>query len=113
MANWLKRLLKQLPRTTGTGGCRKSSRRPSFEALEQRLAPAFDLTIGAYGATANPAPTTGVTHDSAGNFTATAHGANIAVSDILIDLRAGKSVHISDGTGGGYQALTMLRTRPL
>ena len=54
-----------------------------------------------------------MTHDSAGNFTATAHGANIAVSDILIDLRAGKSIHISDGTGGGYQALTMLRARPL
>jgi sugar lactone lactonase YvrE len=91
--NWLNRLWKQLPRTTGRGGRRRSTYRPSVESLEHRLVPAFNLTVGA-------GPTAGVLHDNAGNFTANATGATISVSDILKDLQAGKSVHISDGTAG-------------
>jgi sugar lactone lactonase YvrE len=61
--------------------------------LETRLAPAFDLTIGT-GATV------GVVHDLAGTFSATAHGANISVSDIRADLLANKDVTIINGNFG-------------
>jgi sugar lactone lactonase YvrE len=91
MRNWLNRVFKPQPRAAG--GRRKPSPRLAVESLETRLVPAFNLTIGT-GATA------GVAHDSAGHFTANAHGAAIAVSDILADLRAGKSVNISDGSTG-------------
>jgi sugar lactone lactonase YvrE len=75
---------------------RKSSFRPAVESLERRLVPAFNLTIGT-GATA------GVVHDTAGNYTANATGANVSVTDILRDLQAGKGVHIGNG-GTGSEA---------
>jgi sugar lactone lactonase YvrE len=81
-----------MPQTTGRGG-RRRSYRPAVESLEHRLVPAFNLTIGA-------GPTAGVLHDTAGNYTANATGANIFFGDILKDLQAGKSVHVSDGTAG-------------
>ncbi len=93
MWNWLRRLIKRLSRGPSQRNQRRPRRALQLELLETRLAPAFDLTIGA-------GPTVGVLHDKAGDFTAIAHGATIAVSDILKDLQAGKSVTISDGSTG-------------
>ncbi len=81
-----------------TGGRRGTPRRRTayhlqLERLETRLTPAFSLTIST-AATAN------VSHDAAGNFTASASGANVNVADILADLRAGKSVTVSNSSGG-------------
>jgi sugar lactone lactonase YvrE len=75
-------------------GSRRQRYRLVVELLEHRLTPAYNLTIGA-------GPTAGVSHDSTGDFTANAPGATIAVSDILADLSAGKSVTIKSGSGGG------------
>jgi DNA-binding beta-propeller fold protein YncE len=64
------------------------------ECLESRIAPAFNLTISASATNA------AVTHDTSGNFTANATGANINVADIRADLLAGKNVTISNGSTG-------------
>jgi len=64
-----------------------------IEVLEARLAPAFDLTIGA-------APSVGVHFDTTGTISATAHGAHLAVSDILSTINYFGSAHISDGSTG-------------
>jgi hypothetical protein len=83
----------RLRRATCSLPGRRRSYRPLLEILEQRLPPAFDLTIGS-------APTAHVLHDAAGHFTANAAGATIAVGDIATDLLAGKSVAITNGPGG-------------
>jgi hypothetical protein len=63
-----------------------------LEPLDERLAPAFDLTIGT-------AATAGVTHDTNGNFTANAAGATVNVTDIWTDLRNNKNVTVRNANG--------------
>jgi sugar lactone lactonase YvrE len=88
-----KNLLKRTSRPL-CGGRRRRSCPLQVEALETRLTPAFNLTIGT-------AATVNVTHNAAaGTFVANATGATINVADIKADLLAGKNVTISDGTGG-------------
>src|SRR5947209_2364696 len=67
--------------------------RLQLETLEARIAPAFDLTIGA-------GKMVDVLHDSQGNFTATGPEAAISVASIRADLLAGKDVTISNGKAG-------------
>jgi uncharacterized repeat protein (TIGR01451 family) len=67
-------------------------RRPALEALEDRLAPAFNLTI-------SNGLTFGVTL-LGGVVTATASGANVNVLDIRDALLAGNDVAISNGFNG-------------
>src|SRR5262245_25195772 len=67
--------------------------RPQLEALEDRITPAFNLTI-------STDPTVGVALTN-GVFTATASGANINVAAILFELNIGNNVTITNGTGGG------------
>ena len=71
---------------------RRGRHRPQLEALEDRLTPAFNLTI-------STAPTGGVVLVN-GSFTAVASGANINVAAIQFQLNLGNDVEISNGTGG-------------
>jgi hypothetical protein len=66
--------------------------RREFEALEDRVVPAFNLTISTN-------PTVGVVQ-AGGAFTANATGANINVAAILFQLNIGNDVTISNGTTG-------------
>jgi sugar lactone lactonase YvrE len=76
------------------GEPRRRDFQPGIEALESRLAPAFDLTIGS-------GTSFGLVHNAVtGTFTANDHGSNISVADIRADLLAGKNVTISDGNTG-------------
>lgn len=67
-------------------------RRPTLEALEDRIVPAFNLTISTN-------PTVGV-NQVGGDFTAVASGANINVAAVLFQLNIGNDVTISNGTTG-------------
>jgi len=96
--NWWQSVVRALFSGHGNSRRRKTTPRPrcrpQLEVLETRLAPAFDLTIGA-AATAN------VLHDATtGDFIATGHGATINVADIRADLLAGHSVSIRNGSTG-------------
>lgn|GEM_PF-1949854 len=72
----------------------RSSRLPrAAQILEQRVLPAFDLTIGV-GATI------GVTETTAGVFEATETGAFLNVADIQSRLAAGDNVTVSTGADG-------------
>jgi hypothetical protein len=71
-------------------------RLPRLEALEERLAPAFDLLIGATDSTFN------VINDGLGHFTVTGSHATLMVSDILTALTNGHSVTITDPDAGGF-----------
>jgi hypothetical protein len=66
--------------------------RPTLEALEDRVVPAFNLTIGTGATTAVSVLN--------GTFTATGTGANINVADIRSALLAGQDVVISNGSSG-------------
>ncbi len=74
---------------------RKGARlRLDLEALEDRVAPAWDLTI-------STAPTINIEpNQPAGTFIAAGPNANIAVSDLRNALLSGNSIFISDGTSG-------------
>src|SRR5262249_5598133 len=86
MKTWLNRLFQGTSARTRRP-CRTLGARPRLEALEARLAPAFDLTIS------TAATNTAVFHIP-GTFLATGHGANINIADILTDLKNGHSVSI-------------------
>src|SRR5262245_14617937 len=81
--------------TTDVASSRTSPQRhrPQLEALEDRVVPAFNLTI-------STDPTVGVVLAN-GAFTATASGANINVAAIQFELNIGNNVTISNGTSGG------------
>jgi Domain of unknown function DUF11/FG-GAP-like repeat len=66
--------------------------RPELEALEDRVVPAFNLTISTNS-------TVGVIQ-SGGIFAANATGANINVAAILFQLNVGNDITISNGTTG-------------
>src|SRR5437588_12913749 len=70
--------------------------RPSLEALEERVVPAFDLTLSLN-------PTVGVTRTvTAGtaSYDATASGANLSWLDIGTDMAAGLNIVVTSGASG-------------
>src|SRR5262245_27995491 len=76
-------------------GNRRPQRRLRLEALEDRLAPAFNLTVGT-GATAGVATTVSGTTTT---FTANATGAFLSVADVVTALATGNVVVDSGSTG--------------
>lgn len=92
----LTRWLPHLPRKRSSPPRPPAGRRPRVESLEERLAPAWDVTVAA-AVTANmTVSTSGGTR----TFTATASGANVNVVDIQTALLAGENVSIKTGTTG-------------
>ena len=100
LSGWFRRLLgsrntEASPVRQRSGQCSGSSRprgHPFVEHLEERVLPAFNLSI-------SNAATTGVAV-TGGTFTATATGANINVGDLVSALNAGNDVAVSNGTTG-------------
>ena len=97
LAHWLRRRLTP-HRTRGSAARARSPRSashricPRLEYLEERVVPAFNLTI-------SNATTVGVTQVG-GAFTASSTAANINVSDLLSALNAGNDLTISNGPTG-------------
>jgi sugar lactone lactonase YvrE len=96
--SWLNRLFGKCARPRGTTPRRRSTCRLAVEALEERLVPAFDLTI-------STAADAAIAFDAAGHLTATGHGANINVADIRNFLTRGINVTISNGNTGNEHGI--------
>src|SRR5262245_42984197 len=101
-SSWLARLLARARRPQADPGHRRQKRsrwNPApfrLEPLEERLAPAFDLTLVATG-------TAGVTRTvvaGTATYEATATGAKLGWIDIATDLGSGLNVVVTSGTGG-------------
>jgi sugar lactone lactonase YvrE len=87
-------LLRWLKRSPGTRAAARRPYRPRLDALEDRLVPAFNLTIGA-------GVTTAVLVDNPnGTFTAAGTGANVNVNDVFAELVKVGHVTISNGNAG-------------
>src|SRR5688572_4470487 len=91
---WLKWLRARQRRQGRSSG--RSVYRPTMEPLEDRTAPAFNLTLSFEA-------TTGLSREivaNAATYEANSPGANLSWNDIVNDLLAGRDVVVDSGTLG-------------
>src|SRR5882757_7289335 len=93
--NWF-RLPQSLANRARRNGCaprRQYSNKPVVEGLEERVVPAFDLTVGAGQATSD---VSSISVLGTTTFTPTASGAFLNANDILTALNSG-NVKVTSG----------------